>query len=122
MQNTLNQSSWFVIVLSLVIDMTTHERAFPSYNVIIGVFAWYCGQSVNMVALDSKESRFEVPDTKRLLNTLSCFSTVALVSILVDVIFCFIWGGEIIDGDVRSIKFAFAMFILNMVPKAVASL
>lgn len=108
--------------------MSTHERAFPSYNVIIGIFGWYCGHFLKELILDTKNDRDdEVLTTKHskivsLLNTLACFTSIASFSIIVDVIFCFTWGREIIDGDVRSIKFAFAMLILNLVPKSIATL
>ena len=112
MQQILSQSSWCIIVLSLLIDMN-HARSFPSYNIVIGIFTWYCAQLVKVAEYNSLSS---------LLNVLSCYTTFALFSILLDVTFCFVWGRDIIDGDVRSVKFAFAIFLLNMVPKGVALL
>ena len=132
MQHTLNRSSWFILLFSVVIDMTTHERAFPSYNVIFGVFGWYCGHYLKVLMLECTENSNTLNSNKdevllhsktlSMLKTLACFTTTASFSIIVDVAFCFIWGEEIIDGDVRSIKFAFAMFILNIVPKSIAVL
>lgn len=99
-----------------MIDMISHVRSFPSYNIVIGVFAWYCSQSVKRMVQHNELSSTSI------LNILSCFSMLTLFSLVLDGTFCFVWGREIIDGDVRSIKFSFGLFILNMIPKAVSTL
>lgn len=131
MKETISKASWCIMTLSLLIDMISHARSFPSYNIVIGVFAWYAAQSFKIV--DGKYSpnnhHSTIPtsstittSTSTLMNTLSCFTTMTLFSIILDIVFCFIWGSEIIDGDVRSVKLSFSLFIMNMLPKAVATL
>ena len=126
MKETISKTSWCIMILSLLIDMISHARSFPSYNIVIGVFAWYAAQSFKMEDgkyIPNDNNQNTTPSsTSTLVNILSCFTTMTLFSIILDVVFCFIWGSEIIDGDVRSVKLSFSLFIMNMIPKAVATL
>lgn len=108
----LGKTSWCILVLSLLIDMN-HVRSFPSYNALLGIFAWYCSRSIRDEYNNASSS---------ILNITSCFTTLTIFSLILDGTFCFVWGREIIDGDIRSVKFSFALFILNMLPKSVAIL
>lgn len=110
MQEIFQKTSWVIMTLSLLTDIISHVRSFPSYNIVIGVFTWYAAQSI----LNRNEKETKV------LDILSAFTMLNLCSLLLDVSFCFIWGRDIIEGDIRSVKFSFAVFILNMLPKAVA--
>lgn len=132
MQEIFKKTSWSIMTLSLLMDMISHTRAFPSYNIVIGVFAWYAAQHYSTPNAPNDDLPMRVErvefavvdemDKHASLNTLASFTIITLLSLVFDVCFCFIWGRDIINGDVRSIKFSFAFFILNMVPKAMVTL
>lgn len=115
---TTSKLSWCILFLSILIDIISHTRAFPSYNIVIGIFAWFCAQLVKIQNVENEGNKKQ--DT--ILGTLSCFTTLSIISLILDVSFCFIWGRDIIDGDIGSVKFSFSIFILNMLPKAMVTL
>lgn len=128
----LSQVSWAILGLSLLID-TSHIRSFPSYNVVVGLWAYYCG---NLKCTSGATQRDNSPSERRrerrgsltglseemetLLRDVSTFSFVASASIIFDVLFCSVWGGEIHKGESTSAKFSFVMFIFTIFAKMAA--
>jgi len=135
--SNLSRSSWAILGLSLLVD-TSHVRSFPSYNVVVGLWACYCGNlkcspSADVVKRDGSEGSGREGERRRmpvrtglseeletLLRDASTFSFVASASIIFDVLFCSVWGGEITQGESKSAKFSFTMFIFAMFAKTAA--
>lgn len=102
-------------------------RAFPSYNILIGTFGLYI---VTSFANDSEDRDGDAEDqTKQarqdrftpesLLVTTAAYSTIALLSIVVDVVYSICWGGEILDSDSTSAVFSLVLFFANIFMKSV---
>ncbi|CBJ31052.1 hypothetical protein Esi_0231_0003 [Ectocarpus siliculosus] len=95
------RTAWMQVFFSLLTQASS-LAAFPSYNVVLGLWGLY---SVYTKSLQS---------TQVYLGLL-CFS------ILLDIIFCSIWGSNdagIFDGSTAS--FCLVMLILNMLAKLAA--
>ena len=89
----LYKLSWAMIGLSLFMD-TSHVRSFPSYNIILGVWAY----SASFYDENKKDKKtIELPQSSMLslLQLLSAFSFVMIISLILDVFFCIIWGEEV---------------------------
>lgn len=78
--NIMEKLSYGLGLCSLLID-TCHTRAFPSYNIVTSAFAF--------ILANSKE------DPKSRLQFLSYFSILVILSLVVDIVFCIIWGPEV---------------------------
>jgi len=76
----LNKLSYGIAICSLLID-TCHARAFPSYNIVTA--------ALGLVISHSKG------DTKSRIISLGYFTTLTSLSLVVDVIFCTLWGAEV---------------------------
>ena len=96
----LSKISWTIIAVSLLIDVS-HTRAFPSYNILVGVFGTYlANQATGLVESnvdrDNHEyENFEIEHEKSFLASTAAYSTLTLVSILIDVVYCICWGREV---------------------------
>ena len=103
---SIGKVSWIMIFISLLID-TSHTWAFPSHNIIIGVFSCYVGE---FGFPDNNKAQvaftYSKDDHNILLKSLTCYSTLSAFTIIVDIVFCFIWGRQ-----VRSIEYVFNMNI-----------
>lgn len=122
--------SWEILGLSLLID-TSHIRSFPSYNVVIGLWAFYCGSLkcpphvAEEVSDGGREQRAVATtglseEMERVLRDASTFAFVTSASIIFDILFCSVWGGEITQGESNSAKFSLVMFIFTMFAKTSA--
>ncbi len=89
----LYKLSWVMIGLSLLMD-TSHVRSFPSYNIILGVWA-YSASFYGGNKKDKKTIELQQSSMLSLLKSLSAFSFVVIVSLILDVFFCIIWGEEV---------------------------
>ena len=106
----MGRISWSVIFLSLLID-TSHARSFPAYNVVLGVWACYCGNhrcptepdgrggddagEMDLCGDGDGEACCRASEFKASLRVLSAFSFVATASVFFDVLFCSLWGAEV---------------------------
>jgi hypothetical protein len=107
--NNLSKTSWFMIASAMLVDASTW--AFPSYNIVIGVFA-------KIVVFNASS---QVPNReKNLILLTSIFSMTTVMSNIFDAIYCICWGGEIFVGDSKSAKFAIVFFIINIFVKLLA--
>ena len=81
--------------MSLLID-TSHTLSFPSYNIIIGVFSCYVGK-FGFPDKDETQDYFQFSkeDYSILMKSLSCHSTLTAFTIIVDIVFCFIWAKQV---------------------------
>jgi len=100
--NLLNVS-FAVMALSLLTDVS-NVRSFPSYNLCVGLVGAYCGAN-----------------SDRKTSHVSTFALLCCVSLFFDIIFCALWGSSITEGYSSSVKFSFAMMIINMFVKAGAA-
>jgi len=98
--------SFAILLLSIGIDIS-HVRAFPSYNIALGLWTWYVvhfsGRNQNAV--------------KKVVPVLSGLCWAMFASVISDVIFCSVWGSEIVNGVIFSLKFSLSLFIINMLGK-----
>ena len=92
-QSKLCNVSWIIIANSLLID-TCYARAFPSYNILIGVLA-----KIVVYQSQSNNSELDVDCQNKSLAisvlSYSFFSTTTVISIIVDIIYCFCWGRQV---------------------------
>lgn len=127
----LSWTSWGIIVLSLLID-TCHARAYPSYNIAIGIWASFCGHcrtksnGANGRPALIKQAGTQMSNGDRqssdfTFNVRSSFALVTSSSLMFDVIFCSVWGTEIFESGSTSAKFSILCFIANMFVKVAAA-
>eukprot|EP00979_Chaetoceros_neogracilis_P016630 scaffold8922_cov287-Chaetoceros_neogracile.AAC.14 len=102
----LSKISYAMIVCSFMIEIS-HLRCFPSYNMVIAALAFFLCHTTH-----SSDEEQQPPCAQVAL--IGCFSTLSIISILIDIVFCTIWGGDIIEGDRASVKFSFFCFIINI--------
>jgi len=102
----LGNISSVVVLFSVLIDIS-HVRAFPSYNISLGLWIWYTihclGRHKNAIS--------------KVIPVLSWLSIAQSCSIVTDIIFCSVWGNEITKGTSKSLKFSLILFIFNMFAK-----
>jgi len=116
---SLGKVSWVIIFMSLLID-TCHTWSFPSYNIMIGVFACYIG---NIGFLGDGEELIKSNFWKeKSLKSITCFTCLSISTLVLDMIYCSAWARQILDGENKSATFSFATFILNMFAKISALL
>ena len=94
-----------IVITSMLIEMS-HARGLPSYNIVIGFLG---------VSFKSK-----LVPKRGILLTIGCFCTLAVVSIVIDIIYCALWGREILQGLYNATKFSFFLLILNTILKLFA--
>lgn len=111
----LRNTSWSVLFFSILIDTASHVRAFPSYNMILGVWACvishYQYKHEEIRNLNEKEKipkckkrnegNKEVEHLKRLISS---FSILTSATIFFDIIFCCLWGDEVSKMDAVTVK------------------
>ena len=98
-QKRFSRVSWCIIAFSLLTD-TSHVRSFPSYNIMLGVWACYCGHcKIDGKCCDSKTKKRQQCDNGmysiQIQKMVTAFGITTLASILFDAIFCFLWGKEV---------------------------
>lgn len=99
---SLSKLSWLILITSLLIE-TSNVRTFPSYNSIIGVF----GISF----------KWKIVPRDTILLAITCFSTLTIVSIVLDIVYSSLWGSDILQGLSKSTKFSFILLLLNALMK-----
>ena len=106
----LRNASWIMIFFSIIIDIS-HVRAFPSYNVVIGFWACYCGHFQSSILIHNNNGTIQMKRTnyrsqrnlnkkgeeelKYLQKMISSFSVIASMSVIFDILFCSMWGKEV---------------------------
>lgn len=104
LQSNLLHSAFAIMACAVLTDIS-NIRSFPSYNMCVGLVAAYCGSYSAKTAAKTKSQT-------------STFILLATLSLLFDVIFCGLWGGQIFAGYSSSVKFSLIMFIITMFVKA----
>jgi len=119
--NKLRNLSWIIVFCSVIIDIS-HVRAFPSYNIIIGLWACYCGHYQNeMLAKERRKKKRKTKNRSRqshldavasggveeliyLQKLISSYAVITSMSVIIDILFCSIWGEEVslCFGDILS--------------------
>lgn len=99
----LRHIGWILTFISLLTDVS-HQRAFPSHNIIIGVSTCYCGTYTVLGEVHqsiSGDSRYKArfssyyKEFAQLKKMLSALILLTFFSLIFDVIFCITWGGDV---------------------------
>lgn len=96
--DSLSKLSWMIVITSMLIE-TSNARGFPSYNIVIG----FLGVSF----------KYKLVPKRSILLTIACFCILVTVSIIIDIIYCSLWGKEILEGLNKATKFSFFLLMLN---------
>ncbi|CAM9928944.1 unnamed protein product [Discosporangium mesarthrocarpum] len=95
---SVERTAWVQIFFSLLTQASS-LAAFPSYNVVLGFWGLYCVFT-------------------RSLQATQAYLCFLVFSILLDIVYCSIWGGNdygVFDGSTA--QFCLCMLILNMLAK-----
>ena len=103
---TLAKLSYAMVACSFLQEIN-FLRSFPSYNLVIAALAFFLYQTAHSFEEDHKPSITQI-------TLIGCFCTLTMLSLVIDLVFCVIWGGDVIGGDSVSVKFSFFCFIINM--------
>jgi len=103
---TLSKISYAMIACSFLGEIN-FLRSFPSYNLVIAALAFFLCHTAHSSEEDRQPSFTQIA-------LIGCFCTLTMLSLVIDLVFCVIWGGDVIEGDSVSVKFSFFCFLLNI--------